>query len=423
MRVLTMILAGGKGQRLFPLTRHRTKPAVPFGGNFRLIDFALSNLVNSGLHAIYVLVQYRSQSLIEHLRTVWLGRGISPNQFITVAPPQMRHGESWYRGSADAISQNFNLVQVFRPDVLAVFAGDLVFRMDIGQMLDCHIRRRAEATLACSSVPLNEACGRLGVVQTDGDGRIVRFAEKPEQPEPMADRPDHAMASMGCFLFDPKALGEILGRYPSRKSERSTDLSRDIFPLFVERGCAFAYDFGTNEIPGLKPYERRAYWCDVGTIGSYWSAHMDLLGAEPLFDLHNPKWPIFPGYVTLAPTCFLAAQIEDSLIGEGGRIERATIRRSVIGRGVTIEPGAVLEEAIVMDHTRIGAGARLRRAIVDRFNEIPPEARLAPDAVPSGERYFLDPAAGLVVLSRGGIAPPPDDLPFTSSDTGTPGSF
>jgi len=422
MRVLTMILAGGKGRRLFPLTRHRTKPAVPFGGNYRLIDFVLSNLVNSGLNAIYVLVQYRSQSLIEHLRMGWRARGMTTDQFITVAPPQMRHGESWYRGSADAISQNFNLVQTFRPDALAVFAGDLVFRMDVHQMLDFHRRHQAEATLACSPVPLEQACGRLGVVGTDSHGRIVNFVEKPERPEPMADRPDHAMCSMGCFLFDPTMLSEILGR-EAGLSERPTDLSRDVFPQIVKRGRAWAYDFETNEISGLRPYERRGYWCDVGTLDRYWSAHMDLLGAKPLFDLRNSAWPIFPARVNMPPTCFLSAQIEDSLVGEGGQIERATIRRSVIGRGVTVEPGVVIDESVVMDHTRIGAGAHLRRAIVDRFNNVPPGSHLASDAAPPNERCFFDRAAGVVVLSRGGIAPPPDDLPSADGESDGLGAF
>jgi len=422
MRVLTMILAGGKGRRLYPLTRHRTKPAVPFGGNYRIIDFVLSNLVNSGLHAIYVLVQYRSQSLIEHLRTGWLGRGIAADSFITVVPPQMRHGELWYRGSADAIAQNLNLIQTFRPDVVAVFAGDLVFRMDVSQMLAAHQMSKAEATLACSVVPLSDATGRWGVVRTDGSGRILEFVEKPETPTPMTDRPEFAMASMGCFLFEPFVLIEMLNRQAA-KSEQATDLSRDIFPRFVERGRAYYYDFGQNEIPGLQPYERRGYWCDVGTIGSYWTAHMDLLGSQPPFDLCNPKWPIYPARVTMPPTCFFSAQIEDSLIGEGGRVEHAAIRRSVIGRGVIIERGAVIEESVIMEYTRVGAGARIQRAVVDRFNEIEAGTHIAPELPPVDQHCFLDREAGVIVLPRGGIAPPPDDLPLVQAESDGLGSF
>ncbi|MCX8035697.1 MAG: glucose-1-phosphate adenylyltransferase [Candidatus Sumerlaeia bacterium] len=422
MRVLAMILAGGKGQRLFPLTRHRTKPAVPFGGNYRIVDFALSNLVNSGIHAIYVLVQYRSQSLIEHLRTGWLGRGIGIDAFITVVPPQMRHGELWYRGSADAVAQNLNLVQTFQPDAVAIFAGDLVFRMDVTQMLARHREWGAEVTLACSPVPLAQARKRLGVAKANADGLIEEFVEKPDNPQPMRERPDCAFASMGCYLFQPDVLVEVLMRQAGQ-SASPTDLSRDVFPQLVARGRAWAYNFEANEIPDRKPYEQRGYWCDVGTIGSYWAAHMDLLGPQPLFDLRNMKWPIYPARATMPPTSFLSAVIEDSLVGEGGRIERATLRRSVVGRGVVIEPEAVIEESIIMEHTHIGAGAVIRRAILDRFNEIPPGAHISPESAASDPRCHLDRAANIVVLPRGGIAAPPEDLPMLAAETDGLGAF
>lgn len=417
MRVLSMILAGGKGRRLFPLTRHRTKPAVPYGGNYRLVDFVLSNLVNSGMHSIYVLVQYRAQSLIEHLRTSWPGQGISTDQFITVVPPQMRHGESWYRGSADAVAQNLNLVQNFRPDILAVFAGDLVFRMDVRPMLDFHRQTGAEVTLACARVAIGQARARLGVVQTHSDGRIRSFEEKPSEPEPLDDRPGMTLASMGCFLFEPAPLIEILQEKLDQR-DQPHDLSREVFPQFVDRGRSYAYDFQANEIPGIQPYERQGYWYDVGTIGSYWSSHMDLLGAKPPFDLRNPQWPIHPARVNLPPSRMLSARIEDSLIGEGARIEDATIRRSLLGRGVILERGAVIEDSIIMDYSRIGAGAQLSRAIVDRFNEIAPGGRLSSDSPSADERCHLDRDSGIVVLPRGGIASLPED--FFQSDTPMP---
>jgi len=420
MRVLVMILAGGKGRRLYPLTRHRTKPAVPFGGNFRIIDFTLSNMVNSGLSSIYVLVQYRSQSLIEHLRMGWRARGITNDQFITVVPPQMRHGESWYRGSADAVTQNLNLVQGFRADVLAVFAGDLVYRMEARQMIDFHRRSGAEVTLACSPVPVATARGRLGVVRVGADGRIAEFVEKPRHPDALACSPDHVMGSMGCFLFNAPLLIERLSQ---AGGSRPLDLSADVFPWFVERGMAAAYNFADNCIPGQKPYERSGYWCDIGTIPSYWAAHMDLLGREPAFDLRNPEWPIYPARVNLPPTSFQGVTIEDALVGEGGRIESALIRRSVIGRGVTIQPGARIEDSVVMDYTQIGAGAVLRRAIVDRFNWIEPGQTIVPGAELEGDRIHLERASRLVVLSRGGIAPPPEHFPVPAEEHEGLGAF
>lgn len=421
MRVLSMILAGGKGRRLYPLTRHRTKPAVPFGGNFRIIDFVISNLVNAGLDSIYVLVQYRAQSLIEHLRTGWHTRGITIDQFITVVPPQMRHGEVWYRGSADAIAQNLNLIQTFRPDVVAVLAGDLVFRMDVQQMVDFHTRAGAEATIACSPVPIPDAAGRLGVAVADSDGRVSGFVEKPKEPGPVVNRSTHTLASMGCFLFEPSLLIERLAETVHR--EGPLDLSADVLPKIVARGRTYAYDFETNRIPGQKPYEKIGYWRDVGTLKSFWAAHMDLLGDQPTFDLLNPEWPIYPARVNMPPTSLHGSTIDESLVGEGGRIRNATIRRSVIGRGVTIDDGATVEESIVMDYTHVGAGCHLRRAILDRHNRIAPGSQVRPDAPPFDERVVFSPGKDLVAVPRGGIAAPPEEFPYSEDDPDGLGTF
>jgi glucose-1-phosphate adenylyltransferase len=397
LRTLAMIMAGGKGERLHPLTRERSKPAVPFGRH-RLIDFALSNFVNSDLHSIYVLVQYRSQSLIEHLRLTWRTSGMLPDYFVTVVPPQMRFGNAWYRGTADAVLQNLNLVDDLNPDVVAIFGSDHVYRMDVTQMVAFHQETGADVTVAARPVPRSEASA-FGVLGVDGAGRVVRFDEKPAEPAAMPSDPSRAYASMGNYLFSRPALVEALLTDARRSTDH--DFGRSIIPELVPGGRVFAYDFQQNEIPGVKPYEEQAYWRDVGTIQSYWEAHMDLLGEAPRFDLDNDYWPIRTGAYSGPAVRFIGGDVDNAQIGEGSLVKRATIRNSILGRSVWVNEGAVIEDSIVMDHTTVGKGAHLRRAIVDRFNIIPADAEIGLDPVADRRKHHVDPS-GLVVVPRGG---------------------
>jgi glucose-1-phosphate adenylyltransferase len=393
-----MVMAGDKGERLQPLTRDRSKPAVPFGGRHRIIDFVLSNFINSGLLSLYVLVQYKSQSLIEHLRLAWRTTGILTDAFVTVVPPQMRFGTAWYRGTADAVLQNLNLINDFGPDVIAVFGADHIYRMDINQMLDFHIDRGADVTVAARQVPIGGA-SEFGVIGVDKTGRVVRFDEKPKQPAPLPDHPGRALVSMGNYLFKRQPLIEALLADARRSTDH--DFGRSIIPEMVDSGRVYAYDFHTNDVPGVKPYEEQGYWRDVGTIEAYWESHMDLLGESPRFDLDNSLWPIRTGTHPGPPARFIGSDIDNGQVGEGSLIKRAIVRNSILGRSVWVNEGAVIEDSIVMDHTTVGKGARLRRAIVDRYNIIPADTEIGYHAEEDRRRYPVD-RAGIVVVPRGG---------------------
>jgi len=397
-RLLAMIMAGGKGDRLQPLTRERSKSAVPFGGRHRLVDFVLSNFMNSDHPSLYVLVQYKSQSLIEHLRLAWRTSGLLPDFFVTVVPPQMRFGTGWYRGTADAVLQNLNLVDDFNADVVAVFGSDHVYRMDVNQMLAFHQEAGADATIAARPVPIADA-RQFGVLSVDGAGRVVSFEEKPGRPTPLPGDPQRALVSMGNYIFSRQPLVDALVTDARRSTDH--DFGRSIIPEMVSAGRAFAYDFQQNEVPGVKPYEEQGYWRDVGTIASYWEAHMDLLGESPRFDLDNRSWPIRSAHHPGPAARFIASDIDNAQIGEACLLKRATIRNSILGRSVWVNEGAVIEDSIVMDHTTVGKGARLRRAIVDRFNIIPADGEIGLDAAADRRAYHVD-ASGLVVVPRGG---------------------
>jgi glucose-1-phosphate adenylyltransferase len=362
-KILAFVLAGGRGERLAPLTDFRTKPSVPFGGRCRIVDFVLSNLVNSHIYSIYLLVQYKSQSLIEHVRQNWVLSPLIRDHFVAVVPPQMRMGPEWFQGTADAVYQNINLIHDHRPEAVVVFGADHIYRMDIRQMIDFHLEKGAGVTVAARPVPLDQASA-FGVIATDREGRITGFQEKPQFPAPMPEAPDRAFVSMGNYIFSRDVLVDSL----MCGADNQHDFGRHILPSLVASGRAFAYDFSTNAVPGTKPSEERGYWRDVGTIPAYFHAHMDLLGETPVLDLHNSQWPIHPARHQGPAAKVLKAEIENSLISDGAVIRSGRIVNSVIRRDVLIESGAEIEQCIVMDHTVVGKGCRLKRVIIDKFN-------------------------------------------------------
>ena len=396
-RILAMIMAGGKGERLMPLTELRSKPAVPFGGKYRIIDFALSNFLNSGILSMYVLVQYRSQSLIEHLRRAWRIGGRMKENFITVVPPQMKARGGWYEGTADAVYQNLNLVEDYAPDLVAVFGADHIYRMDLSEMIRVHCEREADVTVAALPVPLHAATG-FGIIEVNRDSRIVGFEEKPKHPKPMPNDAEHAYSSMGNYVFETDLLMRVLEQDAVRPG--SHDFGRDILPRLITSHRVMAYNFLDNAVPGIKPYEERGYWRDVGTLDAYWQAHMDLLGESPIFDLRNSKWPILTDTFDGPTASLVRSHVDDSMIGQGSQIIEAEIRRSMIGRNVRIEAGARLEGCVILDNVHIGAKAKLRRVIVDRFNAIPDGTELGYDRTEDRKRWHVT-KSGLVILPRG----------------------
>lgn len=396
--VLAIILAGGRGERLGPLTRERSKPAVPFGGCYRIIDFVLSNFINSEIYSNFVLVQYKSQSLIDHLTAGWRFGSMLRQQFITVVPPQMRGGEIWYQGTADAVFQNLNLIEDYAPDLVAVFGADHIYRMDINQMIQFHLVKGAEATVAALPVPIDKARG-FGIIEVDRDERIIGFQEKPPRPTPMPTDPQRAYSSMGNYIFNSKALVEMLVEDAQRDTEH--DFGKTIIGEMLKRYPVYAYNFLNNEVPGVQGYEERGYWRDVGNLSSYWSAHMDLLGATPAFDLNNWYWPIRSEALNGLPAKVVGGQIDDSLFGVGTVVVNANVRRCIIGHSVRIHEDADIQESIIMDHSTIGKGVKLRRVIIDRFNTIETGQTVGYDRDDDERRhYHIDPS-GLVVRARG----------------------
>jgi glucose-1-phosphate adenylyltransferase len=394
--VLAFVMAGGEGSRLYPLTADRCKPAVPFNGKHRIVDFVLSNLVNSEIYSTYLLVQYKSQSLIEHVRQSWTMARFIPQHFVTVVPPQMRHGPAWFQGTADAVFQNIHLIESMQPDIVAVFGADHIYRMDIRQMVHRHVKANAHASVATLPVHVRE-CEQFGIVEVDDSHRIIDFAEKPKAAQPMPGSRTHALASMGNYIFNT----DVLLRQLKRMHENGeTDFGKHILPSMVKTHKLLAYDFTTNEIPGTEPYEEHAYWRDVGTIDAYYQAHFDTLGAQPRFRMTNRHWPIYA-----SPDQAESAQIENgvinrSVVGSGSIVDGATLDHAMLRRSVLVERGARLEHCIIMERSRIGRGAQVRRAIVDQDNDIPPDERIGFD-LEQDRRRFQVTASGIVVVPAG----------------------
>jgi glucose-1-phosphate adenylyltransferase len=396
-KVLAMVLAGGEGSRLHPLTAERSKPAVPFGGHYRIVDFVLSNLVNSQVFSIYLLVQYKSQSLIEHIRRSWTLAPIFPEQFVTVVPPQMREGPDWFQGTADAVYQNLALIEQQRPDLVLVFGADHIYRMDVRQMVAFHRARSADVTVAALPVPRASASA-FGVIEADAQGRIRRFLEKPEQPPAMPSDPARAYASMGNYLFGIDVLIDALKEANARGEH---DFGKHVLPRMIGTHRVFAYDFGNNRVPGVRDYEEHAYWRDVGTIEAYFEAHQDLLGWEPRFNLFNPQWRISSSNYQGPSARILRGAVENSIIGSGTLLKGGFIKDSTLRREVIVEDGAEIDQCIVMDYAIIRRGARLKRVIIDRYNTIAPESRIGYDPAKDRAAGYHVSESGIVVIPKG----------------------
>jgi len=392
---LAIVLAGGKGERLHPLTLERTKPSVPFGGKYRIIDFALSNLINSGIYSMYVLVQYKSQSLIEHIRTSWRSAGVLPQHFITVVPPQMRREDlkEWYRGTADSVYQNINLIYDFKPKTVAIFGGDHVYRMNVKHMVDFHNKNKADLTISTIPIKASEA-NQFGILDVDDNSRITNFREKPDM---VGD--DKVLASMGNYIFSADVLVKTLEEM-SKKSTTHHDFGKDIIPYLIEKKAKVcAYDFSKNRVPSLKKGEYDFYWKDVGTIESYWQANMDLLGKSPKLNLANSSWPIFSSKLNATPAYIEDSKIDNSFICKGSRIHKAHIKNSIIGRSVTIEEGCEISDSIIMDFSVIKKKSKIKKVIIDRFNVVDNNSSIGFNGKSDAAKYFVDPS-GIVVLKR-----------------------
>jgi len=393
--VVAMVLAGGEGSRLAPLTQERSKPAVPFGGRYRIVDFVLSNLVNSGIRSIYLLVQYKSQSLIEHINRSWVLSSIVPDHFITVVPPQMREGPEWFQGTADAVYQNLNLLAYHGPDLVAVFGADHVYRMDLRQMIDFHRDSGAAASVAALRVPVEQASA-FGVIAVDQDGRIRDFVEKPQNPPTMPGDPTHCLVSMGNYLFNSDVLVKALHQSNERGEN---DFGRHILPRLIRSHRVYAYDFSTNHVPGLREYEEQDYWRDVGTIDAYFDANQDVLGAEPRFNLFNPRWMVTSSNYQGPNAKIVDGTIRNCMLGAGVLIKGAKVVNSIIRREVVLEADVEIEDCIIMDYTVIRRGARLRRVIVDRYNTIEPDAAIGFDTEADRRSWFVT-DSGIVVVPK-----------------------
>jgi glucose-1-phosphate adenylyltransferase len=398
-RIIAFVMAGGQGSRLQPLTSARSKPSVPFGSRYRIVDFVLSNLVNSQIQTIYLLVQYKSQSLIEHVRKAWTISPLLQQQFVTVVPPQMI-ADRWFQGTADAVHQNIALIEEHRPDLVAVFGADHIYRMDISQMVDFHQERKADVTIAALPVPLKDARG-FGVIAAGADGRIDAFEEKPANPTPMPGDPASAFASMGNYIFDAKVLVDAL---EEAQTLGETDFGGHVLPRLLRTHRLFAYDFATNVVPGINDYEQRVYWRDVGTIDAYFDAHKDVLGAEPTFDMFNPQWPIYSSGYQGPVAKVLGGELRNSLLGAATVVhEGARLRNSIIRREAVIEEDVELDECIIMDYVRIGRGARLKRVIVDRHNVIEAGDVIGYDPEADAKRFTVT-EGGLTVIPGGRVS-------------------
>jgi glucose-1-phosphate adenylyltransferase len=403
-RVLGIVLAGGKGTRLFPLTRERAKPAVPFGGKYRIIDFVLSNFVNSGIHSIYVVTQFLSQSLLQHLSEGWQFGGMLKSHFIINVPAQMRsENESWYQGTADAIFQNINLIEQSEPHLVAVFGGDHIYRMNVAAMIDFHLAKQAEVTVAAIPVPRQQAV-EFGVIEVSDGEQIIGFHEKNANAPTMPGDPERVYASMGNYIFSTRTLLELL------KTDAVTpgshhDFGKDILPKLAGNAPIYAYNFENNRIPG-EAEDSIPYWRDVGTIDAFYEANMDLNHVKPELNLYNREWPVRSVSYADPPAKFVFDEADrrglaiDSIVSGGCIISGGVVRKSVLGRGIHIHSGALVESCVLMDNCHIGRRAKLRRAILDKYVRIPEDATVGYDLEADRARGWHVTESGIVVIGR-----------------------
>lgn len=406
-RVLAVVLAGGEGKRLMPLTAHRAKPAVPFGGTYRLVDFALSNIVNSRYLHVVVLTQYKSHSLDRHIAKTWQMSALLGN-FVAPVPAQQRVGKHWYLGSADAIFQCLNIIDDERPDIVVVVGADHVYRMDFSQMVDAHVESGAEFTVAGIRQPIALA-DQFGVIEADPKDptRIAAFREKPSDPVGLADSPTEVLASMGNYVADADALREAVTADAQNPTSKH-DMGGDIVPWFVERGTAGLYDFIRNDVPGSTDRDRD-YWRDVGTLDAYYDANRDLISILPVFNLYNTQWPLYTGYIGLPPSKFIHAgpgrigQAVDSLVSPGVIISGATASGSVLSPGVRLHSWSSVTDSVLMDDVEVGRHAQVHHAIVDKHVRIGERARVGIDPEQDKARGFTITESGITVVPRGTV--------------------
>ena len=404
IRVLGIVLAGGKGTRLFPLTRERAKPAVPFGGKYRIIDFVLSNFINSGIYSIYVLTQFRSQSLLQHLSEGWQFSGMLKSQFIINVPAQMRsENEAWYQGTADAIFQNINLIEQSDPHVVAIFGGDHIYRMNIASMIDFHMARHADVTVAANPFP-REYAAEFGVIEADEDGRIQAFHEKKSDAPTMPGDPSRIYASMGNYIFSTRILVDVL-KADAKDPHSHHDFGKDILPKLAGNAPIYAYNFETNRIPG-EAEGSIPYWRDVGTIDAYYEANMDLNHIKPELNLFNRQWPVRSTSYPDPPAKFAfdepnrRGEALDSIVSGGCILSGGVVRKSVLGRGVRVHTGALVEGCVIMDNCDIGRRAKVRRAILDKNVRIPEDTLVGYDLDADRAHGWHVTDSGIVVIGR-----------------------
>ncbi len=401
--VFVMILAGGQGERLYPLTKDRAKPAVPFGGIYRIIDFTLSNCLNSGLRKIAVLTQYKSFSLDRHLMAGWNIFNTELDEYIEAIPPQQRISQQWYQGTADAVYQNIYTLERERPEKVLILAGDHIYKMDYRDMLAYHEEKKADLTVPCIEVPIQDA-KRFGVLNVDKDFRIISFEEKPSNPKPLPGKPDKVMASMGIYLFNTKMLVQRI--IEDVKKESKHDFGKNIIPAMIGRDAIYAYDFKDENKKGVK------YWRDIGTPDAYWEANMDLIAIDPIFNLYDKEWPIrtYQEQYPPAKTVFAEAHnggrmgiALNSIVSAGCIISGARIERSVLSPDVRIDSYSEVYDSIIMEHVRIGKHVKIRRAIIDKSVNVP-------DGMTIG--YNIEEDAKRFAITEKGIVVVPKEMPL-----------